>query len=304
MNMEVEEEKKTEVKSPLQGEYQAIDSQYRRDVALLDARPWFERIGLVLWGMVDAILLIVFVIAVPTYIVSGSFTDVRSAARVVSNAAQTHALSLAQAPESLTLGSARALTGETGTTDFLADATNPNAEWYVTFSYSFAYDGGETDRLEGFLNPHESRPLATLHVTTSGLARNPRLILEDFAWHRVDRHAISDTEAFLETHIDFPVSNMVTTNDIVLEHGSVGRTDFTVLNHTPYSYWAPEFLITLTRGGVPVAVTEATLSQFVSGESRPVSVRWFQPIPEGATVKVTPVLNYFDPTVYMRPAGE
>src|SRR3989338_656913 len=103
---------------------------------------------------------------------------------------------------------------------------------------------------------------------------------------------------------DFPISSVASVADIVLGKSTVARTDFTVQNLTAYSYWEPKFIIILMRGGNPAAVQEATASSFQAGESRVISVRWFQPLPAGATVKVIPAINYFDPGVYMNPLGE
>ncbi|MFA5946200.1 MAG: hypothetical protein WC802_04810 [Patescibacteria group bacterium] len=294
------EEKKKIVKTPLEQEYQAIESQYRRDVAILENVPKVERVAFGLWAVIDIALLVVFVIGAPLYIVSGNFVDVRSTAGLVRNAVTTHSLSLAQAPASLTLGSAKTLTGAPGAYDFLADASNPNANWYVTFSYSFSFDGGGTEKMPGFLNPSESRPLAQLGIKNDAVPRNARLVIENLAWHRVDRHAVPEITRWLAEHDAFPIS-AVSTSSIALDHGALGETNFTVANKTAYSYWDPRFLILLERGGSAVSVSEVTLSQFLSDESRPVSVRWFQTIPTGATVRVVPVLNLFDPAVYMKP---
>ncbi|MFA5947011.1 MAG: hypothetical protein WC813_03220 [Patescibacteria group bacterium] len=295
---------KTVPPNPLAGEYRAIEGAYRRDVTILEAAPKIKQWGIILWGMADVILLIIFVATVPVYIISGSFADSRQAAGMLANSGNTHALVLAQAAESLEVGNAKALAGDTGTTDFLADATNPNSEWYVTFSYAFSYDGGETEPVISFLNPGESRPLTVLHVKTDSLAKNPQIVLRDIVWHRVNRHLIADTAAFLTNHNEFPVSNIVSAADIVIGKSAVARTDFTVENRTAYSYWEPKFIIQLVRGGNPVAIQEVTVSSFMAGESRPVSVRWFQPVPAGAGVKITPAINFFDDGVYMNPLGE
>ncbi len=295
------EEQKKVTASPLDKEYQAIESQYRRDVAILESRPKVEEAAYILWGMLDVILLVVFVLAVPLYIVSGNFVDVRNSAALIENAANLHAISLAQKPADLTLGSVQTLAGVPGQFDFLASVENPNANWYATFTYSFSYDGGQTEKVDGFLNPLESRPLAQLgqRITAPGSAR---LVLENLAWHRVDRHAVPDITVWLADHETFPVSN-VTTSSVTLDKGALGETDFTIANTTAYSYWAPQFLVLLERGGVTISASQITLSQFLAGDSRPVSVRWFQTIPAGAAVRIVPVLNLFDPAVYMKPQG-
>jgi len=302
--MAQKEAKKTVPQNPLAGEYNAIEGAYKRDVTILEARPFVERWGLVAWGMLDVALLVVFVIVVPVYIISGSFTDVRMAASILANSANTHALVLAQAPESLNVETALSLTGDVGTTDFVADATNPNANWYVTFSYAFTYDGGETLPMLSFLNPGESRPLTFLHEKTDGLARNAQVVIRDISWYRVDRHVIADVATFLTDRNDFPISNIVSASDIIVGKNTVARTDFTVQNLTAYSYWSPKYIILLVRGGNTVAAQEATVTSFLAGETRNVSVRWFQPIPAGASVKIVPAINFFDDSVYMKPAKE
>lgn len=302
--MAQQEEKNKATQNPLASEYRAIEGAYRRDLSILEARPKIEQWGIIIWGMVDVILLIVFVIAVPAYIVSGSFTDARQAASILVNNANHHALVLAQAPVSLELGTAKALAGEVGYTDFTAEASNPNPNWYVTFNYAFTYEGGETDPMAGFLNPGETLPLTALHVKSTSAIRDAQLVIRDLTWSRVDKHVIADTAAFLAEHNEFPVSSVVSVADIVLGKSSVARTDFTVQNLTAYSYWEPRFIILLMRGGSPVAVQEATLPSFKAGETRNVSVRWFQPLPSGSTVKIVPVINYFDQAVYMNPLGE
>ena len=298
------EDKNQPAPNPLASEYQAIEGAYKRDVAILEARPKIEQWAFVLWGMLDVVLIGLFVLAVPVYIVSGSFDDRRQAARLLTNESNTHALVLAQAPASLELGVARSLAGEAGYTDFLAEVTNPNLHWSVTFDYTFVYEGGDTGTYSGFLNPGETRPVTALHVKSTSVIRDSQLVIRNLAWQRVDKHKVPDVAAFLAERNEFPVSNVISAADIIIGKSSVARTDFTIQNLSAYSYWEPKFLIMLMRGGSPVSVQEATVTSFASGETRNISVRWFQPLPAGSTVKIVPAINFFDDEVYMNPLGE
>ena len=52
-----------------------------------------------------------------------------------------------------------------------------------------------------------------------------------------------------------------------------------------------------------VGVHQATLSRFVSGETREVAVHWAGEVPSSATATLLPNINYFDTEAYMSPSG-
>jgi hypothetical protein len=285
----------------LQREYRAIDADYRRDVAIVEARPLLWRVGLALWSLLDIVLIGFFVIVVVGYLISGAFEDARSMAGLANNVGTFHAITEAQQPSALQPGTSGVL-GTGGKYDLFALLSNDNESWSVTFTYFFKYDGGETERQTGFLNPKETRSLTTLAVASSGSPRNPRIVLEDIAWMRVDRHAVPNITQWLDNHNTFSVSRVVYSNNIGLNGAKIGQSDFILSNKTAYGYWEPKFLVFLERGKTPLAVTEITVPRFISGESRQINVRWTDAIPASATVRIVPVINYADDSLYMKPA--
>jgi hypothetical protein len=288
-------------KSPLTVQYQAIDADYRRDIAIVEARPLVLRIALTLWGLLDVGLIALFLIVVLGYLISGSFEDSRSMARLGDNVAGFHAITEAQQPIDFQIAPAKVL-GGAGRYDLFSRVANTNENWSATFSYHYSYDGGETDPQSGFLNPNETREVPALAVESSGTPRNARMIIENVMWNRVDRHAVPSVDAYLENHNNFPISNIIYSNNIGLGTTvNVGQTDFTLANRTSYSYWEPKFLVFLERGTTTLAVTEITVPRFVSSESRSINVRWLDAIPASATIRVVPVINYQDESLYMKP---
>jgi hypothetical protein len=221
-------------------------------------------------------------------------------AGLANNVAAFHAITAAQQPSPLQPGTASVLSSG-GKYDLFAPLSNDNESWSAVFTYSFKYDGGETEHQAGFLNPQETRPQATLAVVSSGAPRNPRIIIENIVWTRVDRHAVKNITEWLDTHDNFPVSNVVYSNNIGLNATKIGQSDFLLANRTAYGYWEPKFLVFLERGKTELAVTEITVPRFASGESRQINVRWTDAIPASATVRVVPVINFADNSLYMKP---
>lgn len=296
-----EEDKKTTPVNPLSAEYRAIEQQYRRDVTMVESRPFLEHAAFFLWLLIDAALLAFFVYTVLLYIVSDSFSDARSLATLVANVPVLHEIVVESSPADLLLSPAKVITSSASGADLGADIENPNADWYATFTYSFKYSTGESTAALGFINPLEKRTLLALAVASTGTVPSAELSVTDLVWHRVDRHAVADVASWLAERNSFSTSGITYSNDIDPTAATLGLTDFTLTNATAYSYWEPKFIVFLEHSGVRAAVTEITVPRFLSGEARQIHVRWVDKIPVSATLVVTPEINYFDETIYMRP---
>lgn len=288
----------------LKPQYDAIEREYARHVRMVDARPRLEAAGLFLWALVDVALIVFFIITVVFYVVSGSFADERSVATVATNAGVAHETALARAAEPMVVEDARVLARDTDSYDLYSIIENPNDEWYATFDYYFDTGSQTTPVAQGSLMPGETRYLLGLDVDADSRPAGAEVMIEDVVWERVDRHAIENTAEFLLNHNDFTVSDSAYAVDVALSEDSVGRSTFTITNETAYSYVNPTFTVLLKKSGVLVAINQVSLSQFVTGESRPISVHWFGTVPTNATVEVLPTINYFDEDEYMSPPGE
>ncbi len=288
----------------LSGQYQSIDSKYKRNVALVTARPKLESAVLVAWGMLDVFLLGVFVFGVVTYIVSGSFADKRLSASLFTNTAAIANGVTRQAPQGLLVDDARVASVMPGKYDLYTTIENPSADWYVTFDYAFVYAGGVTAELPGSLNPGEQRTLAAINTAIESQPRTVKATLSNLVWHRVDKHVVPDPAQFIEDHSNITVEGATYSLDVAIGTEQIARSTITLQNRTPYSYWEPEFLVKLMRGNTVVSLTKVTVPRFVSGETRSVEVRWFGAVPPSASLAVEPAVPYFDPQVYMNPGDE
>lgn len=288
----------------LSGEYRAVDAQYRRQVAVVNARPKLEMGAFVFWALADGVMILAFILGVLFYVVSGSFADSRSSSSIFANVQSTHASVIRAAPTALDLQEAKTASVMAGKYDLFATVENRNAEWYATFDYVFVYDGGQTEPISGFVNPGDKRLLAAINLPLERRPSGLRLVTSNLVWHRVDRHAIANTAAFLTEHSGIAVDEATYAKDLTVGAEQLARSTITLNNQTAYAYWNPEFLVKLMRGSTVVSVTKISLPEFKAGERRTTEVRWFGEVPPSGTISVEPLIFYFDPAVYMNPGDE
>ncbi len=293
-----------EGKPVLSPELQAIEKQYERNVRIVEARPLLRRVG-VFSALVGEISMALFlVIVVFGYVINGSFADLRAAGVAFdANLDAFRAVASASDAQSLNIGAAKVLQGTSTSYDMYAVVTNPNDDWFATFTYRFTAGSITTKEQDGFAMPGERAYVMTLGVKAESRPGTPTITVENIVWHHVDRHVAPDIADWLDRHNGFNISEPTYTTDIDFGAKSFGRTTFTVTNITPYSYWEPRYTVVLERAGAVVGITQATLTTFDSGEARNVEVRWYGDIPVTATATVLPAINYFDPDVYMPPRG-
>lgn len=288
----------------LSPEIQAIEREYARDVRIVEARPLLARIGVGFVLALDAVGIAFLLITVFGYVVSGSFSDIRAAAVTFGSGVQNfHAIARAGLPKDFTVSAAKVVQGTPTSYDYFAPISNPNSEWYATFTYVFSSNGGTTQTQEGAVLPGESTYLLSLGNALGSRPSNVAVSLDNVVWHRVDRHSAPDVVAWLSEHGAFAFSIPTYAADLQYGSARIGRTTFTITNVTPYAYWNAQYIVVLERAGAIVGISKATVSAFDAGDVRDVDVRWYEDVPLSATVTVIPAINYFDSSVYMPPRG-
>jgi hypothetical protein len=238
------------------------------------------------------------------YIVSGSFTDSRMAASILDNVSSSHAGVTRSAPLELDIQEAKSASVVSGKYDLHVTVENMNDDWYVTFDYLFAYDGGETETYTGFVNPNEKRVLAAINIPAERRPSGVRLVVQNQVWHRVDAHAILNTEQFLAERANITVDQASYSKDVTLGEDQLGRSTIVLTNRTAFAYWSPEFLVKLMRGSTIVSITKVSVPEFMANETRELEVRWFGEVPPSGTIGIEPMIFYFDDKVYMDPDDE
>jgi hypothetical protein len=295
-------EERTPKKAPLTGvaaEYQKIEQEYRRSVAIVEARPVLHRVIFGLWALADVLLLSVFAGGVVWYAANGMFVDERREEALFVNAGATRSWAGSEQPTALTVGRVYTLPGNAAGTRFdaVAEISHTAAPWVAEFTYQFTWSGGQSPEFKGF-----ALPGVPFYATALGIdgARsvNPEVQIRNIVWQRLDARFAPQPEQWLVDRQNFVTAEAVTTDVVRLESGTVSQTTFNLTNRTPYSYYQPEFVVMVRRAGAPVAVTLAQVPHFLAGETRVVTLGWLTQLVAPLQVDVFPRIPFHEPDAY------
>lgn len=224
----------------------------------------------------------------------------RQALRELSLGVDYAKLHQARSLEELKFGSPLVFGGARDRYDLVISALNRNKNFWASFDYKFRGAGFESPSAPGFLLPEDDKYLMQLAVPASARPRSLRVEISNVRWQRLSAHEISDPQSFVRDRTDFSVKDVKYEPAVAREKVIISRTAFTVTNNTAFSFWRVDFPVLLMRGATPQAVNIVTAEAFRSGETRTLEVSWFESIPPVDRVEVSPSVNIFDATVYMK----
>ena len=280
-----------------------VESGYRRDLAITNARPLFKRVILIVWSVIDIILVGLFVGYLVYYLAFGGFQDRQAIARAGLNTYTQSEVAFAHRASSLLTGSVQSFSNGDGSYDFLVEVENPNTDWWASFDYQFTSSAGETDLMEGFILPSEVRPIVALGVDFDRNPSSDNVLITNIEWHRIDHGEILDSAIWMADHNAFTLET-ARYEQVTLADDQIGSAQFELTNDSPYGYYSAQFLVQLERGGRIDAVNIASIAGFEPDETRAVTVNFFGAFPSTATINLIPMMNYFDEDIYLDLEGD
>ncbi len=190
-----------------------------------------------------------------------------------------------------------------GVYSFVADVNNPNPDAIVKVTYSFSFAGGETMPDDTVLLPGERR-MGTFGIhLASGFPTGVSLNIRSVEWKRIAHHYVPLPADYISARLMFATDHFVFSPPNTAEGRVVPSVAFDITNASAYSYWQPVFYVELYSGDTLVGVAYTTVSQFQSGNTSHLDLRLFGDTLHVTDIRVVPVINIFDPTVYMAPAS-
>jgi len=202
-------------------------------------------------------------------------------------------------PKELTVGKPVSFSSTEGRYNFMVEVTNPNDRWIADVKYSFAYGSGETKHAMMSIFPMQELPLVVLGHEEATRPRNIHFTLHDVTWKRINPHEVFDPEKFMNQRLQFDVGSF---NFVPADHarGIVSHIiSFEITNNSLYSYWDPSFCVLFMDRGQIVGVDKIIIEQFRAGEVREIEINSTLDQLRVTEVKVIPIINLFDKTVYI-----
>lgn len=206
------------------------------------------------------------------------------------------------APASLEISSPRALPGGVKLYDVFADAANPNDDFYVSFDYYFIIDGRPTGRTNTVLLARQSRPLIYFGWASDSFPANARLVIENIHWQRISGHAVADSATWQSERLNFNVAQFEFVGSYLGSIANSGIIRFVLVNNSSYGYVRPSFYVGLLQNDAVVGFKPLVLENLGSQEARAVDLRTFVDNLNVTSVKLFPLINLFNPEVYLPPA--
>jgi hypothetical protein len=281
-----------------------VEKEYRRQTSVVQGIPLAKNIAFGVWAAFDLLLLVVFLLFVVGYLVSGQFADRQEVASTAQNQSALREFALGQTADALRVDDAVVLDADGAAVDVVAVASNPNEQWYASFEYYFETNTGDTPVQEGVLLPQTELPFVALNVTLDESPSRAALKIENIAWQRISSRRVGDYEDWLEERNDFTVTDVTYDTEIEIDDTSIARSSVTIENNAAFDYWSVPFVIELVRNGRVIGVNQFSVANFEANEVRTVELNWFGNAPRTVDdLQLTPVLDYFDDDIYMPRTG-
>lgn len=215
-----------------------------------------------------------------------------------------HRYSQAHAAEDLRVEQEKVIAIGDSQFDLFSFISNPNEDWWAEFTYTFSTNNSQTESKQGFILPNQEKPIVEFAIHSETPVTITELSIENIRWHRIDAHITPNYPAWSEDRLRFLISNPQFLKETRFDGEVYGRSTFSILNETAFSYYDVGLFIILKRGNTVVGINRTLLSQIESQESIDMTVNWFGVLPAVSQIEVVPELNIFDIDVYKPLTGE
>ena len=277
---------------------------YRFSLWWVEHRAGLKKIGIGIFIAFDVLLLaFVFWNLIDAYVLKFDQEQQAVSSLTVANQNELHTYTTANAAQPLGLGDTTVFSTATNQYDAYAELSNPNADWWAEFHYTFSDGTTSTPDRMGFILPNEQKPVIEFAFASTLSFSSPRLLVSNVQWHRVDHHQIPDYQTWSADRLNLDIQNPTFSSDTSVATHTLYRSTFTVKNNSAFSFYQPVFYLLLKQGDRVVGVNRTTLASLESGASQDVVVNWFGDVPTSGQIDVHPEINIFDPSVYKALTG-
>jgi hypothetical protein len=214
-----------------------------------------------------------------------------------------HQYFISHKPQDIVVSPVQVFENKNNSFDFASKIDNVNPNFWGEFEYDFTADGKDNNYEKGFILPGDSKYLVALSKTIS-LNSPVQLKITNLNWHRVNSKQITDWEKFKQSHLDIEISEIKYTsgsNNPISDKLGLNKLSFMIKNNTAYNYQSFSLPILFMNGGGLAGVNKYTINKLMSGEKYQVDLSWHAGFEFINTVVITPEINIFDNSSYIKP---
>ena len=262
------------------------DRQFKLSYWIVSHKKAMFRIGLIGLITIDIILGLFFVIKLVDYL-----SHIKSTNEIISNLSIENITYQTKPPNALQIGEVYVLESGADQYDLVASIYNPNEKWAIeSFYYNFSGGGFETQLVDSFILPGESKSLVQTGIyNEGGEGANSKLVLSEVKWKKVK-------EALPELSFEFDEFDYAST-----EEGGFYASS-TVLNKSVFGFHQAVATIIIRYNGEPFAVGSTSITDIKSYEEKPLEYRWSKKLPFNITIDPEVSANAVDEENLIYPA--
>jgi hypothetical protein len=183
--------------------------------------------------------------------------------------------------------------------DVVATVANTNVWYRADFDYYFQIGSNTTTVQHAVLIPGEERPVAYLGFE-GDINASVAVVVSNVRWTRISNKTVPQPALFQANRLQFAVSDF----SFIRSESSPGllahSIRFKLTNNSPYSYKNPKFYVGLYVGTTLVGIAPLELSNSRSLETQSIDIRSFIPNLNVTDIKIFPLINVYDPDVYLK----
>jgi len=261
---------------------------------LLNHRRQLRKIGLVIFIIIDAVIVLLFLYNLTIYLanIPGHNRMIESMGSSINDYRLYHQKT---APLDLQIIETEVLRSPLEKYDFIAKIKNPNDRWIITgFRYRFLAGGAATEWSESYLANNEEKYLLYFGLESSQdlLDSRVQVEIEDLAYRRViDPDKVPDVN-FLITNADY--------NLLTLDEERISQVTADIRNDSVYSFWQVGIQIVLRNSGQPVGVNYTTIDSFDTLQTKEIDLKWRGRLSGVNQVEIIPEINIIDNDNYKK----
>jgi len=185
--------------------------------------------------------------------------------------------------------------------DAVAEVKNSNERWSARLRYHFVFGSEATPVAETVLLPQTTRPVAVFGYKSASYPQGAQFIIDEIIWRRINPHTLSDVAGYQSERLQFAAETFVFRPPEAASGVAVPRVTFDLVNQSAYSYWRPAFYVDLLNGFQRAGVLFLSVEQFRAGTKRSIDLRYFGDQLTVTEIRVHPVVDIYNDTVYMLP---
>lgn len=208
------------------------------------------------------------------------------------------------APASIRTSAAEVFSAGNQLYDFSSTVVNESSRYVATVSYYFSLGStSQTPTRSIQVLPGQTTLLSEYGVSSSRVPSSIRLVVDSVRWRRIDPHRLQNVTDYVTERLDFSVENVSFSPASRLEGIETNQVRFDIVNNSVYSYFEPIFFVEFLDNGRRSGIYYLEFDTISALERIPVDLRTFADAIQVTDVRVYPMINIFDTTVFISPGS-